>query len=120
MKQILLLFVIVLFACDSEIADGVKKSDLKKDIELVTDYGSIIMRLSDDTPKHRNNFIKLVNQKFHDSLSFHRVIQNFVIQIGDPKTKSTNSETENDSLKLPELIDSEFKSNLFRSEFSIK
>ena len=113
MKQILLLFVIVLFACDSEIADGVKKSDLKKDIELVTDYGSIIMRLSDDTPKHRNNFIKLVNQKFYDSLSFHRVIQNFVIQTGDAKTKPSNSDTKNDSLKLPELIDSEFKSNLF-------
>jgi len=113
MKQTLLLFVIILFACDSEIAEGVKKSDLKKDIELVTDFGSIIMRLSDDTPKHRNNFIKLVNQKFYDSLSFHRVIQNFVIQIGDPKTKTSNSDTENDSLKLPELIDSEFKSNLF-------
>ncbi len=113
LKTISLLMLIAFYNCDSEIADGVKNSDLKKDIEIVTDYGSIVLRLSDETPKHRNNFIKLVNQKFYDSLSFHRIIQNFVIQTGDAETKPSNSDTENDSLKLPKLIDSEFKPNLF-------
>ncbi len=113
MKLIILLLSIILLSCDSKITEGVKKSDLKKDIELVTDYGPIVLRLSDETPKHRNNFLKLVNQKFYDSLSFHRVIQNFVIQTGDAKTKPSNSNTEEDSINLPELIDSEFKPNLF-------
>lgn len=112
MKYTILLLSILFLSCNTEIVDGVKKSDLKKDIELVTDYGTIVLRLSDDTPKHRNNFLKLVNQKFYDSLSFHRVIQNFVIQTGDAETKPSNSNTEEDSISLPKLIDSEFKPNL--------
>ncbi len=75
-------FIFVLSACDKEIEKGVMKSDLSKDVELITDYGTIILRLSDETPKHRNNFIKLVNQKAYDGVSFHRVINNFLIQTG--------------------------------------
>ncbi len=112
-KVILSVLLISVSSCDTHIEEGIKKSDLTKDVEMVTDYGTIIMRLSDETPKHRNNFIKLVNQKYYDSLSFHRVIENFIIQTGDPKTKAQNLDLDVNINNLPELIDSEFKPNLF-------
>jgi hypothetical protein len=79
--------LVFLSGCDKEIEEGVLKSDLTKDVEMVTDHGTIIIRLSDETPIHRNNFIKLVNQQFYDSIAFHRIIENFVIQGANPTTK---------------------------------
>ena len=57
-------------------------------VEITTDYGVMIARLYDSTPLHRDNFIKLVEQKFYDSLLFHRVINEFMIQGGDPESKT--------------------------------
>lgn len=57
-------------------------------IKITTDFGEIIVRLYDKTPRHRDNFIKLVNAHFYDSLLFHRVINGFMIQGGDPKSKN--------------------------------
>ncbi len=59
----------------------------RKKIILTTSYGKIEMMLYDKTPKHRDNMLKLVKQKFYDSLLFHRIIPEFVIQGGDPKSK---------------------------------
>lgn len=55
--------------------------------KFITNYGNITVVLFDQTPKHRDNFIKLVKQHFYDSLLFHRVIKGFVIQGGDPTSK---------------------------------
>ena len=55
--------------------------------EIVTNYGTIQVMLYDSTTLHRDNFIKLVNEKYFDSLLFHRVVKNFVIQAGDPTSK---------------------------------
>lgn len=57
-------------------------------IEISTDYGVMVVKLYDSTPLHRDNFIKLVEQKFYDSLLFHRVINQFMIQGGDPGSKN--------------------------------
>jgi peptidyl-prolyl cis-trans isomerase B (cyclophilin B) len=56
-------------------------------IEITTDYGVMIAELYDATPKHRDNFLKLVEQGFFDGLLFHRVIDGFMIQGGDPTSK---------------------------------
>lgn len=56
-------------------------------IKISTDSGTIIVQLSDSTPLHRDNFVKLVKQGFYDSLLFHRVIRQFMIQGGDPTSK---------------------------------
>ncbi|MEM9885701.1 MAG: peptidylprolyl isomerase [Bacteroidota bacterium] len=77
--------------------DGKKKSIAKKNIvikapeiclvELRTPYGDMLIQLFDSTPKHRDNFIKLAEEGFYDSLLFHRVIDGFMIQGGDPNSK---------------------------------
>ena len=56
-------------------------------VMLETTEGNILLTLYDDTPKHRDNFLKLVNEQFYDSLLFHRVIKNFMIQGGDPDSR---------------------------------
>jgi peptidyl-prolyl cis-trans isomerase B (cyclophilin B) len=56
-------------------------------VKITTDSGVIIVRLYDKTPLHRDNFIKLANEHFFDSLLFHRVISQFMIQGGDPQSK---------------------------------
>lgn len=56
-------------------------------VKIITPHGKMIVLLYDETPKHRDNFIKLVKQHFYDSLLFHRVIKNFMIQGGDPTSK---------------------------------
>lgn len=65
-----------------------KKSDLKKDVLMKTDSGNLVLRLKDETPMHRDNFIKLVKAKYYNDISFHRVIAGFMIQAGDEKTKT--------------------------------
>ncbi len=89
LSLVLVFLIILLSACDAEVEKGVMKSDLSKDVSLTTELGEIIVRLSDGTPKHRNNFIKLVNQGFYDSIAFHRVIESFLIQTGNPETRGT-------------------------------
>jgi cyclophilin family peptidyl-prolyl cis-trans isomerase len=65
-----------------------KKDRKKRDVVLQTSMGDIVIRLSDSTPLHRDNFLKLVKTHFYDSVLFHRVIQNFMIQGGDPDSKT--------------------------------
>ena len=58
--------------------------------KIITNYGAMVIELYDGTPQHRDNFIKLTNEHFFDSLLFHRVIKNFVVQAGDPVSKNAN------------------------------
>ena len=57
--------------------------------DIVTSMGTIRVKLYKDTPKHRDNFIKLVGSRYYDGTLFHRVIPGFVIQGGDPFTKDS-------------------------------
>lgn len=71
---------------------GVFAQNLYKDkVVIETEYGKIVMALYNNTPKHRDNMIKLVKEKFFDSTLFHRVIPNFVIQGGDPDSKKATA-----------------------------
>ncbi len=79
------LFIVTTASAQKEVK--LKKKDRKRDIEMVTTEGTIVLRLSDSTPLHRDNFLRLVKSKFYDSVLFHRVIKNFMIQGGDPNSK---------------------------------
>ena len=57
-------------------------------VKIQTSEGDIIVRLYDETPKHRDNFIKLIQQDFYNGTLFHRVIKDFMIQGGDPDSKN--------------------------------
>ena len=59
--------------------------------EIKTTEGDILISLSDLTPLHRDNFIKLAESGFYDGVSFHRVIKDFMIQTGDGSTRQDTS-----------------------------
>ncbi len=64
---------------------------MSKIVTIRTKLGDIKIELYDQTPLHRDNFLKLVNEKFYDGTLFHRVIPNFMIQGGDPQSKGASS-----------------------------
>jgi cyclophilin family peptidyl-prolyl cis-trans isomerase len=64
------------------------KKETMQEVLIETSMGSITIALFNETPLHRDNFIKLVNEKFYDGVLFHRIIQGFMIQTGDPNSKN--------------------------------
>ena len=93
MRKLFLFFIaIVLFlSLSAQQNIKLKKKDRKRDVEMVTTEGTIILRLYDSTPLHRDNFLRLVKSHFYDSILFHRVIQTFMIQAGDPNSKTAEA-----------------------------
>ena len=105
MKKLLmlLLFLLTMFNADAR----------NRKVKIITSKGKIIVRLSDKTPQHRDNFIKLVKQKFYDGILFHRVIKEFMIQAGDPTTKQSESGKRYGSGGPDYKIPAEFDTSLF-------
>jgi peptidyl-prolyl cis-trans isomerase B (cyclophilin B) len=89
MKKQIVLIICLFFALTSDAQKDsiIRKKDRKRDVLLQTNNGDIVVRLSDSTPLHRDNFLKLVKTHYYDSVLFHRVIRNFMIQGGDPDSK---------------------------------
>lgn len=63
-------------------------------VKMVTNFGDITLLLYDETPVHRDNFVKLVKEKFYEGLLFHRIIKDFMIQGGDPNSKGAAPEAQ--------------------------
>jgi peptidylprolyl isomerase len=85
-------------------------------ILLKTDKGNIKLKLYNETPKHRDNFIKLVNEKFYDGILFHRVIKDFMIQTGDPESKKAAKGTALGNGGPGYTIPAEFNSKFFHKK----
>ena len=87
-------------------------------IEITTDFGVMKARLYNSTPLHRENFTNLIKKGFYDSLLFHRVINGFMIQGGDPTSKNADSSATLGSGEIPDLptIPSELRKNLIHKK----
>ena len=86
---IIAVLVMVLAACGA----GSKKStnmEKRTQVKIETTLGDIVVELYNETPKHRDNFIKLAKEGMYDSTLFHRVIKAFMIQAGDPDSKNAS------------------------------
>jgi len=83
----LLILLTVSFSCKTSVKLG------KKDriVQIDTEYGAVKIKLYDETPVHRDNFIKLAHNGYFDGTLFHRVIDGFMIQGGDPDSKGAKS-----------------------------
>ena len=80
---------------DAELNDSTKTAMEMKRLEepvfdIVTTHGTMRVKLYNKTPKHRDNFTKLVSEKYYDGVRFHRVIEGFMIQTGDPLSRDTS------------------------------
>lgn len=66
----------------------------RQKVEIQTTLGNMTVELFNETPQHRDNFIKLAKEGFYDGILFHRVINGFMIQAGDPYTRDTSKRAE--------------------------
>ena len=111
MKKILRYFILFciavgFFAC-STISNLTKMKESKVQIE--TTQGVIVVKLYNETPLHRDNFVKLVKERFYDGVLFHRVIADFMIQGGDPDSKTAKPNASLGNGDVGYTIPSEFK-----------
>ncbi len=88
-------------------------------IKILSDKGEIIIRLYNQTPKHRDNIIKLAQEKFYDGQIFHRIINNFVVQGGDPTTKKAAPDSLYGNADSGYLIDAEIVDSLIHKRGTV-
>jgi cyclophilin family peptidyl-prolyl cis-trans isomerase len=88
----------------------------KETVLIETSFGNMKVKLYNETPLHKANFLKLVNQHFYDSLLFHRIIDGFMIQGGDPYSKHADAFTLLGDSDLHYTIPAEFNPNLFHKK----
>ena len=83
MKKLFLLLLCVVFVSQTE----AKRKEKRSVVRIETSMGVIRVALLDDTPLHRDNFLRLAAEGFYDGTLFHRVIEDFMIQGGDPDSR---------------------------------
>ena len=105
--------ILVLGSCTTSKDKPTANEESCKTIEMVTDMGTMVIELYNETPKHRDNFIKLVKESAYDSLMFHRVINKFMVQAGDPDSKNAMPQDTLGNGGLSYKVDAEFHSELF-------
>lgn len=81
-------FFATLVLCLATIGIQAQTDNIRHEIEMVTDSGKIVIALYNETPQHRDNFLKNVKEDVYDGQLFHRVIKDFMIQAGDPASKT--------------------------------
>lgn len=121
MNKILTLSLLILFVGCSHLSVQKKSkymSTTPKDtlVELTTDYGTMKLKLYKETPLHRANFLKLVQEGFYDSLLFHRVIKEFMIQGGDPQSRNAAPGQPLGSGSIGDRIPAEFVDTIFHKK----
>lgn len=85
-------------------------------VRLTTTQGEGILRLSNETPQHRDNFVKLVTEEYYKDLLFHRVIKDFMIQGGDPNSRNPSAERPLGGGGPDYRVPAEFQEHLFHKK----
>jgi peptidyl-prolyl cis-trans isomerase B (cyclophilin B) len=85
-------------------------------VKIETTYGDIVVKLYNETPKHRDNFLKLVKEGTYDGVLFHRVIQNFMIQGGDPNSRNAKKGEMLGNGELGYTLPAEFVPSLYHKK----
>lgn len=104
-----LLAATMLLAQTADKHDGAKRDGVT--VHMSTSEGDIVLLLYNDTPKHRDNFVKLVKEGTYNGLLFHRVIRNFMIQGGDPKSRDAKPGQPLGDGTLGYTVPAEFRAN---------
>ena len=111
------LLLLILFTCkEAPSTQNEQNDEQRTKIKMVTDFGTIHIELYNETPKHRDNFTKLANNKTLDSLLFHRVINSFMIQGGDTDSKYAKPGDTLGNGGLDYTVDAEFHPDLFHKK----
>ena len=113
---VLLLNCLIVISLSAQKDSSIRKKERRRDVLLQTSMGDIVIRLSDSTPLHRDNFLKLVKVGFYDSVLFHRVIQNFMIQSGDPNSKQAKAGQPLGNGGPGYFIPAEFRTTIFHKK----
>lgn len=120
MKKLSILFT--LMACCLMACTGGQKKTTNMEtgnetlVRLETTMGNITVKLYNETPKHRDNFIKLTKEGTYDSTLFHRVIKNFMIQAGDPQSKTATDTTTLGNGDVGYTLPAEFNPKFFHKK----
>jgi peptidylprolyl isomerase len=109
-KNLILIFIVL-----SAVSCTSSKDNKNTFVLIKTTLGDITVRLYDETPGHRDNFVKLVKSNVYEGIAFHRVIKDFMIQAGDPETKINYLKGAADSLSSF-TIPAEFDLRLFHKK----
>ena len=116
MKKLFFLtfFLLAAFIGSSQTIDK-QNENMKEEVlvEMETSQGKIVLKLYNDTPLHRDNFIKLANEGAYNGLLFHRVIEKFMIQGGDPDSKDAKPGKMLGENSIGSNIPAEFSPNCF-------
>lgn len=106
--SITMLFLASFTAVGNDLTQSTIKEDNMTKVEIKTSLGDIVVALYNETPLHRDNFIKLAKEGYYDGVLFHRVIKDFMIQTGDGKSKNATKDEMLGSGDLNYTIPAEF------------
>lgn len=113
---LLVLLYLSFWSCSKKSKSSNSDKEQRRTIEIITDYGNMTIELYNETPLHRDNFINLAKNGAFDSLLFHRVIKDFMIQGGDPDSKKAKPGDTLGEGDAPYVINAEFNQSLFHKK----
>lgn len=116
MKKFLFLLALPLFAFASLEINAIEQEDVQTYVVFSTEYGEIKAILYDETPLHRDNFLKNISDGVYDSLLFHRVIKDFMVQGGDPDSKNAKQGEMLGNGGLDYTVKAEFNKKFFHKK----
>lgn len=118
MKKIIALLSLVTFMSANNLSAQNKpaKAEPERVVQITTDYGVMKIKLYNETPKHRDNFLKLAKEGYYDGTLFHRVIKDFMLQGGDPNSKTAKAGAQLGAGDIGYTIPAEFNPNLIHKK----